>query len=103
MLGFPLISGDPATALAQPESIVLTRRLAMKYFGTLNCLGQTLELNRTYPVRVTGIAEDPPARRACPFRPCSQATRPIAIWPISTRRRLRQRARCGRRRSYSCG
>jgi putative ABC transport system permease protein len=67
VLGFPLLSGDPATALAQPDSIVLTRRLALKYFGTLDCLGQTLELNRADPVRVTAIAEDPPSDTTLPF------------------------------------
>jgi putative ABC transport system permease protein len=60
VLGFPLLRGDPATALAEPDSIVLTRRLALKYFGTIECVGQTLDLNQTHPVRVTGIAEDPP-------------------------------------------
>jgi len=61
VLGYPLLSGDPATALAEPDSIVLTRRLAEKYFGTIDCLGQTLDLNRIHPVRVTGVAEDPPS------------------------------------------
>ena len=67
VLGFPLISGDPATALSQPDSIVLTRRLALKYFGKLDCLGQILELNRAHPVRVTAIAEDPPSETILPF------------------------------------
>ncbi len=67
VLGFPLISGDPATALSQPDSIVLTRRLAVKYFGTVNCLGQMLELNRHSMVRVTGVAEDPPSETSTPI------------------------------------
>jgi putative ABC transport system permease protein len=61
VLGFPLLSGDPATALAEPDSIVLTRRLAEKYCGTVDCLGQTLDINQVHPVRVTGVAEDPPS------------------------------------------
>ena len=67
VLGFPLIAGDPAAALRQPDSIVLTRRLAMKYFGTVSCLGQTLELNRHDALRVTGVAEDPPSETSVPF------------------------------------
>ena len=67
VLGFPLITGDPATALSQPNSIVLTRRLAMKYFGTTNCVGQNLELNRHDALRVTGVAEDPPSETSMPF------------------------------------
>jgi putative ABC transport system permease protein len=60
VLGFPLLRGDPATALAEPGSIVLTRRLAEKYFGTVDCLGQSLTVGHHDTVRVTGIAEDPP-------------------------------------------
>jgi len=67
VLGFPLVAGDPATALAEPDSIVLTRRLAEKYFGTIDCLGQTLDFNRTHPVRVTAVAEDPPTDTSVPF------------------------------------
>jgi putative ABC transport system permease protein len=59
VLGFPLLAGDPATALTEPDSIVLTRRLALKYFGTVDCLGETLDLDHVHTVRVTGIAEDP--------------------------------------------
>src|SRR5262249_9692348 len=29
----PVIAGDPVTALQQPDNIVLTRRMARKYFG----------------------------------------------------------------------
>ncbi|HEY2531829.1 MAG TPA: ABC transporter permease [Xanthobacteraceae bacterium] len=61
VLGYRLLRGDPATALAEPNSIVLTRTLASKYFGTTDCLGQTLEIDHLHPMRVTGIAEDPPS------------------------------------------
>ena len=61
VLGYRLLRGDPATALAQPDSIVLTRTLAKKYFGTIDCLGQILEVDHLHPMRVTGIAEDPPS------------------------------------------
>jgi putative ABC transport system permease protein len=60
VLGYPLLRGDPALALAQPDSMVLTRSLALKYFGTPDCLGQTLEVDHVHPVRITAVAEDPP-------------------------------------------
>lgn len=60
VLGYPLLRGDPTLALAQPDSMVLTRTLALKYFGTLDCLGQTLEVDHVHPVRITAVAEDPP-------------------------------------------
>src|SRR5689334_21881424 len=37
VLGYRLLRGDPATALTEPDSIVVTRTLAMKYFGTIDC------------------------------------------------------------------
>src|SRR5579859_1601785 len=67
VLGFPLLSGDPATALAEPDSIVLTRDLALKYFGTIDCLGENLELDHVHSVRVTGIAENPPSNTIAGF------------------------------------
>jgi len=61
VLGFKLIQGDPATALATPDSIVLSRAIALKYFGTVDCLGMTLELDRKATVRVDGVFEDMPS------------------------------------------
>lgn len=57
---FVLLEGDPATALKEPNSIVLTRDMANKYFsgpamGKLITLGND---NRSY--KVTGIAAVPP-------------------------------------------
>ncbi len=56
-LHFPLLRGDPATALAEPGSIILTRRLALKYFGSIDCVGRMLEIGGV-ATRVTAIAED---------------------------------------------
>jgi putative ABC transport system permease protein len=61
VLGYPLLRGDLTTALAEPDSIVLTRRLAEKYFGTVDCLGQTIQVDGRHPARVTGVVIDPPA------------------------------------------
>jgi putative ABC transport system permease protein len=59
---FRLIQGDARTALNEPNSIVLTEALALKYFGTVECIGQTLVVgnNRT-AVKVTGIAAEAPS------------------------------------------
>jgi putative ABC transport system permease protein len=53
--------GDIRTAVRQPDSIVLSRRLARKYFGDRNPLGQTVELDRGHPLRVTAVVENVPA------------------------------------------
>jgi putative ABC transport system permease protein len=67
VLGYPLLRGDAATALAEPDSIVLTRTLAEKYCGTIDCVGQTVEIDHVHPVRVTAVAEDPPTNASVPF------------------------------------
>ncbi|MGZ3836820.1 MAG: ABC transporter permease, partial [Mucilaginibacter sp.] len=57
---FPFIKGDPAKALNEPFSIVLTETMAKKYFGGNDVLGKTLRLNGKQPVTVTGVIKDVP-------------------------------------------
>jgi putative ABC transport system permease protein len=52
---FPLVAGDPTTALVDPGSIVLTEALAQKYFGGEEPLGQTLLIGRELSFTVTGL------------------------------------------------
>ncbi|MFH6983666.1 ABC transporter permease [Marinoscillum luteum] len=54
---FPLISGNPATALAEPFSIVLTKSMAETLFRDTNPMGKTLE-TATGTYRVTGVMAD---------------------------------------------
>ena len=70
------LAGDPQTALATPDSVVLTRTAARKYFGQDRPLGELLEVNPAmgsdaakvstafstpHPMRVTAIIEDLPS------------------------------------------
>jgi putative ABC transport system permease protein len=57
----PMIEGDPATALAQPNSVVITKSAAEKYFGSVNAVGQVLTFNNNEPYKVTGVIKDIPA------------------------------------------
>jgi putative ABC transport system permease protein len=57
---YPFVEGDPKTALDAPGSVVLTRKLAQKFFGSANALGQTLRTNDTTSYQVTGVMEDVP-------------------------------------------
>jgi putative ABC transport system permease protein len=52
--------GDPAGVLKEPNSLLLTRDMARKYFGDEDPLGQTLRLNNQTECRVTGILENLP-------------------------------------------
>ena len=57
---FPLIKGDPHTALAQPYSVVITEAMAQKYFGDEDPLGKALTIDYQREYTVTGVAENTP-------------------------------------------
>ncbi len=59
VFSFHLRSGDPATALTAPNSVVLTRQTAERYFGTADAMGKTLTFGET-PCVVTGVMENIP-------------------------------------------
>lgn len=63
---FPLVKGDPASALDEPNSIVLTEETAKKYFGKEDPMGKTIEADpyndgELMLFRITGIAKDVPS------------------------------------------
>lgn len=57
----PVVEGDPAAALASPTHIVISRRLAEKYFGEASAVGKTLRLNNEKNYLVGAVIEDIPA------------------------------------------
>ena len=68
---FPLLQGDPATALERPRSVVLTQTAAQRYFGSDDVLGEEVlvtgglaEEELTYTV--TGLMADVPSNTHLP-------------------------------------
>ena len=57
----PLIAGNSKTALEQPNSIVLNKKMAKKYFGIQEAIGKTLKLDNQKDYLVTGVMENIPA------------------------------------------
>lgn len=63
---FRLLRGNPQTALEKPYSIVLSQKMAEKYFGNENVIGKTLTLylydpgNQGAEYTVTGIVQNAP-------------------------------------------
>jgi putative ABC transport system permease protein len=53
------IKGDPATALDLTQSVVIDEKDAMRYFGTIDALGKTIELQGVQ-LAVTGVYKDLP-------------------------------------------
>jgi len=54
------IHGNYRTALTEPNSVVLTRSMSMKIFGTEDALGKYINYERERDLKVTGIIEDVP-------------------------------------------
>lgn len=63
---FPLIAGDPSTALVEPNSIVLTRKAAEKLFKDENPVGQIV-LSGDESYTITGLIEDIPSNSHIQF------------------------------------
>jgi putative ABC transport system permease protein len=58
---FPLLHGDPATALREPLSVVMSETSAKKYFGTADPMGQHLLVTGQGLIgTVTGVMKDMP-------------------------------------------
>ncbi len=61
IFSFPLISGNPATALNEPYSVVITESMARKYFNGQEALNKTLIVADTMNFVVTGVMKDIPS------------------------------------------
>eukprot|EP01037_Dinobryon_pediforme_P016853 gene16853-17038_t len=58
-----MLSGDPKTALTEPNAIVVTERAAKKYFNKTNVVGDYLTLvNTNTAYKITGVLKDMPAQ-----------------------------------------
>ncbi len=62
---FQMTAGKPGTALASPNSVVITESTARKYFGGADPMGKVLQLDyysyRDIKLKVTGVTKDVPA------------------------------------------
>lgn len=56
---FPFVYGTPATALSEPSSVVLSREMAIRYFGDQDPVGKKILIDKKL-VRVTGVLDKNP-------------------------------------------
>lgn len=63
MIAIPFVSGDPATALTEPNTIVISARKAEKLFKGQNAVGQTIYFNGEddIPYKISGVMENLPS------------------------------------------
>jgi putative ABC transport system permease protein len=57
---YPLIEGDISTALSQPRTAIVTKKIAAKYFGNESPINRIIRLDNRIDFAITGILEDIP-------------------------------------------
>ncbi len=57
-----VITGNPKTALVEPRSMVLTKKIALKYFESVDIVGKTLQVNDTMVYKITAVIENIPSQ-----------------------------------------
>jgi len=62
-----LVNGDPGTALDNPDAIIITERVAEKFFGSENPVNKTIRLNNQHDYTITGVMNDMPANSTLRF------------------------------------
>ena len=60
VFSIPLLKGDPQTALASPNTLVISQSIAEKYFRDEDPMGKTLRLENRDDYQVAGVFEDIP-------------------------------------------
>lgn len=58
VFSYELEAGDPKTALSEPYSLVVTRELAQKFFGSESSVGEILSIQDVGDFKITGVIKD---------------------------------------------
>jgi putative ABC transport system permease protein len=63
ILKIPMVYGDRAHALAEPNTLVISKKKADKYFPNQDCVGKIIFLNddKTKPYKIGGVMQDFPS------------------------------------------
>jgi putative ABC transport system permease protein len=69
MFAFKWLAGDKPTALNDPNTVLLTRSIAEKYFGSWqSAIGRSVKLDNYWVLKVTGVLADPPPNTDFPLK-----------------------------------
>lgn len=60
IFGLQMIAGNPATALRDPFSMVISESMARKYFNSTDIVGKTLHTDNVKNYTITGVIKDVP-------------------------------------------
>ncbi|MFU8842356.1 MAG: ABC transporter permease [Bacteroidales bacterium] len=61
IFSYDLILGNPKTSLTQPRTVVLSEKIAEKYFGNENPIGRTIQTGSGRQYQVTGVMKNQPS------------------------------------------
>jgi putative ABC transport system permease protein len=67
MFSFELLKGDVKSLLTDPTSIVVTAKMAEKFFGKEDPLGKSVKVNNDKLYIITGIVKEPPLSSTLKF------------------------------------
>ena len=70
IFSFPIIHGDPANALQDKYSVIITEKIAQKYFNKANPVGEPLPIQRGEEIQnytITGIVKNAPKNSTIQF------------------------------------
>jgi putative ABC transport system permease protein len=67
VLNMPFVEGNPATALTDPKSLVVTESLARTIFGDKRPIGEIVSFQGAEGFHVTAIIKDPPVTSSLQF------------------------------------
>src|SRR4030095_8601454 len=67
MFSYKLVKGDPNTVLARPDAVVITKKLAEKYFGEQDPVGKLIKIDNDQNVIVTGVLDEIPKASSLQF------------------------------------
>lgn len=79
VFNFQLAKGNPATALSQPNNLILTHESAEKLFGTHEALGQTISISGYGELTITGVLKKFPGKTHFEFEALASSAA-IPIW-----------------------
>ncbi|WP_217603583.1 ABC transporter permease [Chitinophaga sp. GbtcB8] len=67
MFSFPMLKGNPLTALNDVHSVVLTEKTAKSFFGNEDAIGKIIRIENKDNYTVTGVVKDPPTNTRFQF------------------------------------
>jgi len=67
MFSFPLLKGNPSTALNDPHSVLITEKMANSLFGNEDAMGKIIRIENKDNFTVTGIVKDLPGNTRFDF------------------------------------